>query len=594
MRCNMIQQKRNTISDAFHKLQLRKYGFDIEDGWTVAIKQGKNGPAVKQLANFVAWPVREIEFDDGEEVTRYLDIKGKLASGKDLPEIRLSHNEFFGDIVKSLCKYWGMDVLIKPRSKDDLREAIQVLGNNRKKEVIYTHTGWRKISDRWVFLHTGGAVGAENVRVDLSEGGEALNRYALPSNCQDAKQAAKLSLSLLNLAAPQITYPLFAAAFLAPLCEVLRPLSLGPDFMLFLIGRTQSGKSSLAALFLSLFGDFDKNSFPASYHNTTNSIERTCFVLKDVMAVIDDYHPAQSQKAREMNEIAQNMCRAYGDGAVRVRLGANGKLNKLWRPRGIAISTGEDRPDIGESGQARFVFIDVNRDDIDYEALTQLEQNNKQTLAEFMTVYLKWIIVNWDRIPNIFRETYHKSKQFFTDEKYSGRINESIGKLCGAFAVALIFALENGFITDEEYDHHAEVATEAFKHVLHQNAVSLFDEKPTQRFLTALSEIIATGKGTLCELNADKPPEHHLGCYDESYVYLFGTGCYKAVKEYYTDLGQPFSVGKNNLFKQLKTDGIVECSNTRGNRNTAEKRFPCLNNQIQEVLQIHRNYLEFK
>lgn len=272
---------------------------------------------------------------------------------------------------------WGMQVIIKPRAKDDLREVLQILAGNCAEEWIYTHTGWRKLDNKWVFFHTNGAVGAANVKVDLSEGGSILTRYVLPTKVEDPKAAVGRAFELLDIAAPEIAYPLFAAAFFAPLCEVLRPYSLQSDFMLFLIGRTQSGKSSLAALFLSLFGNFDKNNFPANYRQTANSLERTRFLLKDSMMIVDDFFPEQSHQEREkMKEIAQRLARAYGDGAVRQRMQGK-KLQEAWLPRGVAISTGEERPEIGESGQARFVFIDVKRSDVAYDKLIDLQQNQR-------------------------------------------------------------------------------------------------------------------------------------------------------------------------------------------------------------------------
>lgn len=70
------------------------------------------------------------------------------------------------------------------------------------------------------------------------------------------------------------------------------------------------------------------------------------------------------------------------------------KLQEAWLPRGVAIRTGEERPKIGESGQARFVFIDVKRSDVAYDKLIGLQQNHKVQLAECMMLYTSWISKN--------------------------------------------------------------------------------------------------------------------------------------------------------------------------------------------------------
>ena len=44
--------------------------------------------------------------------------------------------------------------------KDHLRAAIQMLSGAVPRRTVYGHLGWRRIGDRWAFLHSGGAIGA--------------------------------------------------------------------------------------------------------------------------------------------------------------------------------------------------------------------------------------------------------------------------------------------------------------------------------------------------------------------------------------------------------------------------------------------------
>ena len=578
---------RLNCKDAIRIMTLRKAGFDYHDGWLIAVKQGKNGTMEKVLANFLAWPVREIVVDDGGEQKRFVDIKGVSSSGVALEEVRLSYDDFMGNLPKVLSKHWGMDVIIKSRAKDDLREALQVLGRERKLETVFTHTGWRNIDGKWIFLHAGGAIGAENVCVELNEGNEVLNRYCFPTVVSEPIETAKVAFSLLNVGKHEITYPLFATVFLAPLSEVLRGSSRQGDFMPFLIGRTQSGKSSLAALFLSFFGDFDKNHFPANYKQTANSLERICFLLKDVLCVVDDFFPGQSNQERiKMKEMAQRLARAYGDGAVRQRLQGT-KLQGAWAPRGLAISTGEERPEIGESGQARFVFIDVNRGDVNYEALLSLHQEHRSQLTSFMSLYLQWVSSNWDRIPALFEETYAVARNLLLHEEYSGRINESLAKLCGAMEVVLTFSHESGYITSGEYEEYGETAFQAFSKVLEENVRSLVTEKPTQKFVSAFREIIQQQPQRLCRLDANELPDEHLGCYDDDYFYIFPSVCFKAIQAYCKATATMFPVGDKTLWKHLRAENIIEGSDSRG-RNTVQVRMACLEGKNVDVLKMPR------
>ena len=96
-----------------------------------------------------------------------------------------------------------------------------------------------------------------------------------------------------------------------------------PKFVLFLVGKTGSRKSTLAALMLSFFGKFTASELPLSFRDTANSILHHSFALKDVLTCIDDYHPAGRQEEQKLTATAQSIMRAYGDRAGKGRLRAD-------------------------------------------------------------------------------------------------------------------------------------------------------------------------------------------------------------------------------------------------------------------------------
>jgi hypothetical protein len=73
---------------------------------------------------------------------------------------------------------WGTQVIIEPgqSTKDYVRHYIQ-LNSNATRNICFTHTGWRQINGKWIYLTGSGAIGAENVLVELSR---ELQKYSLP------------------------------------------------------------------------------------------------------------------------------------------------------------------------------------------------------------------------------------------------------------------------------------------------------------------------------------------------------------------------------------------------------------------------------
>jgi hypothetical protein len=78
-------------------------------------------------------------------------------------------------------------------------------------------------------------------------------------------------------------------------------------------------KSTLAALFQSHFGDFDRIYLPGAWSSTANQLERRAFLLKDSLFVIDDYAPSALDH-RELETKASRLLRSQGNISGRGRL----------------------------------------------------------------------------------------------------------------------------------------------------------------------------------------------------------------------------------------------------------------------------------
>ena len=54
--------------------------------------------------------------------------------------------------------------------KDHTRATIQMLSTEVAHRTIYTHLGFRKLTDQWVYLHAGGAIGTfTDIEVDVRD-----------------------------------------------------------------------------------------------------------------------------------------------------------------------------------------------------------------------------------------------------------------------------------------------------------------------------------------------------------------------------------------------------------------------------------------
>ncbi len=118
----------------------------------------------------------------------------------------------------------ALAVIFPPTTnRDHSRAAIQLLSNEVERREVYTHIGWRRLGERWAYLHAAGAITAtgleNNVRVSLPG---ALQNFRLPSPPagEELRVAVRASLGILDIAPDSLTVPMYAAIYRAPLGEV--------------------------------------------------------------------------------------------------------------------------------------------------------------------------------------------------------------------------------------------------------------------------------------------------------------------------------------------------------------------------------------
>jgi hypothetical protein len=203
----------------------------------------ENGPY--QLINCPISIVEDVSIDDGTgEIRRRYVLTAKLPTGEAVERFSIPAEQF--QSLNWIPQYLGSSAIIPAGSsiKDNLRVAIQTTSSPTRHKV-YGHTGWRDVNGALVYLHQGGAVGAEGVAVELQP---PLDRYHLPAVAENLIDAVKASLALLDLT-PTVGPALVGGVYLAPLASYL-PI----DFLVWLFGGSGLFKTELAALALKHYG----------------------------------------------------------------------------------------------------------------------------------------------------------------------------------------------------------------------------------------------------------------------------------------------------------------------------------------------------
>lgn len=525
------------------------------------------------IANFIPKPISEITRDDGREQIKTFTIEGLMAPGVPLPPVNVPAKDFTG--MSWVASAWGLGAAIEPGrgSADRVRHAIQSLANDLPRQTIYTHLGWRRISDKWVYLHSTGAIGDDDITV---EPGEGLRRYTLPAKSEPG--AMKESLRSLQAAPLEVTLPLWATVFLSPLCEPLRQAGIEPAFVIWLLGQTGALKSTLAALFLSHFGEFSNKNLPASFKDTENALERRAFLGKDTLLVVDDYHPvSNAQDAKVMKKLAQSILRGYGDRVGRTRMRADTTVREGFPPRGMCIVTGEDVPDAGQSTTARFMAVEVPKGAVNMEILSAC-QAEAEKLPGAMRGYLEWVAPRLDSLVKSLKHEFIELRKQTTANSRHGRLAEAVAWLYIGLFAGLTYATTTGAISTNEMGTMLKNGLDVFLKLAETQGQRIIDERPSEKFCTILRESITSGAAFLMDIRSSVfdanplPGQGFLGWKDNDYAYLLPEMTYKLVSQFAQQQGGHFPVTARMLWKHLDVDGFIEAEETGNTKRFARQK----------------------
>ena len=547
--------------------------YEVDGNCLYLIVKDKHGQTRRRLCNFAPYIIEQVTKNDGTDCATWITLGGIHEDGHILHPTTIRGTELGS--FDWLVDRWGADSYLEVGNqvKDHVRVAIQRTAKDAKKTTIYTVTGWKQLQDGWHYLMPGD----DAVTVELPG---KLQQYHMERNfsyCDIATAGALLT----QLAAPEeVTYTMLAHVFSSPLKHFLKMAGCEPKFILWLIGKTGSCKSSLAAVMLSFFGCFTGTTLPMSFQDTANSINEQAYMMKDAPIVIDDFHPCDAKEQAKMNATAQKLIRNYGDHTGRARLSARCELMPARPPQGNAIVTAEFPPDIGESGTARCFTIELNPGDVDLQTLSAL-----QTLAADGTLqrcgfaYTEWLrecfLCDDDSVQQFVKALRamfekHRSEFLNSNTVSHGRVAENVAWLQMGFHFFLMF-LEHHLGYGEDYLAEME---EQFRQILYRIARRQSDainqDKPTHLFLRKFYALLESGQIFLKNresLTLDEfQPGTCVGYCDTERMYFFADPVHRLVRKLCNDQGENFTITSRALLKALAEEGLVETTNGENTR----------------------------
>lgn len=560
---NLSADKYSIMDFSFH----RYFKSKEDEGWF-------------RLSNFVAKIVEDISKDNGVDQERWLRIRGLRENGSPLKLVMIQEGSF--NSMGWVRDKWGVKCRIAAAqsTNEHIRSCTEIISNQAKERMIYTHTGWREINGKMCYLSSNGAIGDPDAECEL-EG--RLGRYALPVPAGDPGESLKVSLAFLNVAKLEVTLPVWTAMYLAP----LTPFE-DTNFTLWYLGMTGSLKSTIEALALCHFGDFDHKTLPVSWGGTPNEIEHRMFILKDCVTVIDDWAPAADRNLqKEMESKSERILRAQANRAGKVRMRPDLGSQVTFDPRGLVITSGEQLPH-GQSRNARLLAVPVEMTDFNMELLTQ-SQEDKEHYSMAMAHYIAWIQENWEKVRKEIRGVYSDAREKATTEGKHLRLVDIVAAMYSGLHIVLQFMREKKALTETEVTAYLESGWTIFNTLAFHQDWEVNAQSPGRRFLEAIKTQLNSGKAVLRDLNENleiKPGQTAIGWWaPNGNIYLNPGEAYQMVIQYYSRSGEDFTAYKTQTWQDLRRLQYLECDSDSPTRTS------WINGRTVRVLTIIRKYI---
>lgn len=343
-----------------------RYRLDRKSGVIAKTGQSKDGAETKRAVLPFVPEVHEVMVDLEEEDLQ--DRKLYTVSVGD-EQTRVTHRQVLtGDV-------WAEFPVSGTASRgmvNVLADAVLRLAEDHETTPLYRHTGWTEKNGRPVYLTGDTCIGADGpVPGYALELGPRIGTYALPTPPEgdQERDAVRASLDLLDLAPPEVMWPLLLMTYL-PVMEIAAPR---PDFLGVLYGPSDTCKSVLAGIGLSHYSTRSLlDPFPQNFSSTRVSLETYAHGAKNALQVIDDAHPASNR--REATDIAERfeyLARSAANGSARGRGSRSGGDRKDRPPRGFALVTAELRFKV-PSAENRSFIVALQKGQVDKTQLNHI------------------------------------------------------------------------------------------------------------------------------------------------------------------------------------------------------------------------------
>ncbi|MDX2136481.1 MAG: DUF927 domain-containing protein [Chloroflexota bacterium] len=524
----------------------------LRDGKIIYRKETYRGTLEKAVVDWTAtalYQTCQVDDDGKEAHTTALELRrGEFVKKLDVPG-----DVFVDDVAlrRFIGANAGSQYIVRAGMSKHLVPAIVQLSEEFPTHRHYNFMGWMELDGRWVYVSPQDCITAngklsEPPSVELDH---RLRDYGLQATGWNESLAAFDALT--KVLPPKLASSLIAFALL-PMLQRFFPTA-APRPAVHLVGTSGSGKSEIASLLSSFYGQFSRDTPPAQWGDTINTVETLGYPLADSLFWVDDYKSIYADE-KTFTRFLQSYSRGMGRG----RLTREAKVRHEKPCRGLILSTGETTIEGEMSVVARMLVLEIppwEKRDPGGQALVQAERL-REYLPGFTAHFASWIAKQLEQgdlktdIANRFSSNMRGYREKLTTE-VGGQSNT--GRVIQNWAVLVtVYQMLSRFLAEMDKDY----LIPAWRDAIVESVRTLRQERASEVFLDILGQLIAGGQAVIDD-DMKNPREYPpgvtvVGYKDEGFVYLLPEIAHREVNRV-----QPLRFTVTAIGMQLREDSIL-------------------------------------
>ncbi|MCB9453322.1 MAG: DUF927 domain-containing protein [Anaerolineaceae bacterium] len=548
----LYREKRKTIERQRQQEYVDTESYLLLDGKIVYRKESYRGVVERTVADWAATALYQTcQVDDDGKEAHVTTIE--LQRGTSVKKLEVPGEVFVDDVAlrRFIGANAGVQYVVRAGMSKHLVPAIVQLSGEFPTHRHYNFMGWMELDGRWVYVSPQECVTAtgklaEPPSVELDQ---RLRDYGLQTTEWRESLAA---FDAVTKVLPSNLAPALLAFALLPVIQRFFP-DAATKPAVHLVGTSGSGKSEIASLLSSFYGQFSRDTPPAQWGDTINMVEMLGYPLADALYWVDDYKDIYAD-TRTFTRFLQSYSRNLGRG----RLTREAKLQTSRPCRGLILSTGETSLERELSVSSRMMALEIppwKQRDPGGQALREAEAL-RDRLPGFTAHFASWVACQLDG--DDFRMEI--AGRFSQNLKgYTAKVTAALGKANAhdravknwAVLVTVYQALSN-FIDAMDGDY----LLPAWQDCIVETVRSLREERASEVFLNVLGQLIGSGQCLIepsLRVQGETAPGHTVvGYRDESFLYLLPDVALREVNKV-----QPLSFSSHAIGSQLREDGLL-------------------------------------